>query len=238
MLWRQKGKGGFAVAFQIDKACRQAMGLATMAQLRGLGQTGGLAAATSPIAPIGSAETTPDIDAMRIAAMQEIQARCKPFMDDPTLREPMSGDSDGFDFQEAYAKTALFGHVLSGFPRRALEALAAQGMLASAYPYLTGSPQAPGYFEGQPMAGLPADEYARAMHLAYLQTTMDTSSQRPDLRALTDCLHWGACDRSAEALALRGLPADSPSIARIRALAPRLAAAMATGNVAAFAPPN
>ena len=237
-LRAQRQPGTFALAAQIDSECRESIGKAFFMQSLGFGTGEMRNPGDHPQLPVASASLPPGMDAQRIAAMQEIQARCRPFVDDPTTREPLPGDDYGRRYKSAFAKTNKFSALITTDAKDDLKELASQGVLWLGHPALAGGEGGNAYLYGQLRGGLSRDDYRRAIELAYLQATSSgVPAPRPDLRALTACMYYGLCD-SLDSVALRGLPPDSASIPAIRSVAAKIAAALQANDPNAFARPQ
>lgn len=237
-LRARRQPGTFALAFEIDRECRESVGKVFLLQSLGFGNGEFRSPGDDPQLPVSSAKLPPGTDAKRIAAMQEIQARCRPFVDDATTREPLPGDEYGLRYKSASLKTNRLSTLFKTDATEDLEELASQRVLSLGHPVLAGGESGDAYLYGQLRGGLSRDDYRRAIELAYLQvTSSEATASRPDLRSLTACMYSGLCD-SLESVAFQGLPVDSPSIPAIRAAAAKIATALAANDVSAFARPR
>jgi len=237
-LRARRQPGTFALAVEIDRECRESVGKVFLLQSLGFGSGEFRSPGDDPQLPVSSAKLPPGTDAKRIAAMQEIQARCRPFVDDATTREPLPGDEYGLRYKSASLKTNRLSTLFKTDATEDLQELASQGVLSLGHPVLAGGESGDAYLNGQLRGGLSRDDYRRAIELAYLQvTSSEATASRPDIRSLTACMYSGLCD-SLESVAFQGLPMDSPSIPAIRAVAARIATALAANDVSAFARPR
>ncbi|RZI55989.1 MAG: hypothetical protein EOP37_25945 [Rubrivivax sp.] len=105
-LRARRQAGTFALASQIDRECRESVGKVFLLQSLGFGNGEFRSPGDNPQLPVSSANLPPGTDAKRIAAMQEIQARCRPFVDDATTRELLPEDEYGLRYKAASLKTS------------------------------------------------------------------------------------------------------------------------------------
>ncbi|WP_431257612.1 hypothetical protein ACQ86G_23755 [Roseateles chitinivorans] len=233
-LRNEQGPGAFAVAANLDATCRLAFGktIAVKPFLEGT-----QAAPRGADMPVANAGLPPEVQAKRAAAIQEIQARCQPFLADRSTTEPLPNDASGVAYRDAISRLK-FRRLTAASADSALRELESQGMLAKAWGMLGSSDGGFSYFEGQPRGGLSQDEFFRAMQLGSLLATSVHQAGPADLRMLAACAYSAQCGDDPSQIVLADLPADSASAARIKALAMRIAAAFEASRVDAFQPPR
>ena len=229
-LREQKRPGTFALASFVINECRIAyMSQASNPQGNFIGEL-----------KRGEVQAIPGLDALaqanRIAAAQEIVARCVPVWQMQETHKSLPDDAYGRDFELAMQEMS----VAKAFPRAALQKLASQGALYwLALDMVAEDDTPPRYFEGQLLGGLSSkDAYNRALWLAAEAATDNKASASVrHLSNLASCVRTGVCRTELGTQHVDHLPLDS--IVRTDALMifPRMAAAMQRGDVEAFAPP-
>ncbi|OWQ90387.1 hypothetical protein CDN99_13615 [Roseateles aquatilis] len=231
-LRNDKAPGSFAVALEIRNVCLDAYanGIAVQPFLQGL-QT----APRGRGMPVGNTVSA-DIQAMRTAARQAIEARCRPFLDDRSTGVPLSDDPFGISYEGVHERLIFWSVAKTSFADP-LPQFLAQGLLWRAWEMLGSSEDATPYFEGQVRGGLTAQEFRRAVELGSVLAT-SAGAGPSDLRSLAACVYSALCDSDPAQLVLIDLPADSPSVPRIKALGTRIAAALAANDIQAFMPPR
>ena len=229
-LRNSKTPGGFAVAARLASLCRisymKSQSMKSFAD----------AMTTTPRgrgAPAANAGLSPDVLSKRTSASQEIEARCRPFIDDRDISQPLADDEFGVAFRDA-------GKNITKNPPSAEEIapvmnmLVGQGMLWQAWGLLSLKEGPFGYFEGKPAGGLSAGEFRRAMELgSVLVTVPEQGGERGDLRSLSACSYSATCDEGVAQLTI-GDVSDAAAAARIKAMAERIAAALKSNDVEAF----
>lgn len=226
-----KRPGSFAAAMQVMATCRNAY-----AKLEGM-QTypGSLKGAPrTSWTPVSNEGLTPELKARRTAASQEVEARCRPFVDDNDMDQPLPDDAWGVAYREGGKRAARSMNPTTKDLDASSAMLAEQGLLWQVWEYLASERGPFGYFDGQLHGGMPADEFHRAMEMGALMATAPAGGGREDLRTLTECMFAAQCDRSLKELPVADLPRDAESVARIKAMAERIAEAMRANQIGRF----
>lgn len=230
-LRNAKVPGSFAAAMQVAATCRIAyakeQSMASFpSSLRDVPRGRWI--------PVPNEGMSPEMQAKRTAASQEVEARCRPFIDDHDMDEPLPDDIWAVAYRERGKRSARSMSPTQKDLADASSMLAEQGLLWQVWGYLAAERGPFGYFDGQPLGGLSADEFSRAMEMGSLLATTPDGGGREDLRTLTGCLYQAQCDGALTELPVGDLPRDSESVAKIKAMAERIAEAMRANQIGRF----
>jgi hypothetical protein len=226
----QKGPGSFAVVSRMVATCHMAYGM-TIAVLPFA--QGVQSAPRGRGMPVSDEGLSPAVLASRTAASQAVAARCRPFVDDREIGQPLPDDAFGVAYQKLNQLPARVMATPDDVTRM-IASLVEQGMLWDAWGELASPEGSFGYFDGRLQGGLSPEEFHRAMELGALLATAPAEGGRQDLRMLRACVYSAQCDGNLAELAVGDLPKGSESSARIKALAERIAAAFKANDLAAF----
>lgn len=236
-LHAERRPGSFAIAREIDSLCRRSLQeVVAVQRLR----EGIQMPSPGKGLPVADSVLSSELRVKRVAAIQEINARCGPFADDPTTAMPRPDDRLGLAFVQAV--DSLQGYILHRFlkdsavPKVAdpFPEIVRQGMAWSQWDHLASKWTGFGHFEGKQGGGLTDDEFRHAVELGALIATHDESGGRPDLRVLMACAYSAHCEGGLDQAVLGDLSADSESKRRIKSVAERVAIELRANEVEAF----
>jgi hypothetical protein len=236
-LHAERRPGSFAIAREIDSLCRRSLQeVVAIQRLR----EGIQMPSPGKGLPVADSALPPELRVQRAAAMQEINARCSPFADDPTTAMPRPDDPLGAAFMQAV--DSLQGYILHRFLKGSVVPKVAdpfpeivrQGMAWSQWDHLASKWTGFGHFEGKLSGGLTDDEFKHAVELGALIATHDESGGRPDLRVLVACAYSARCEGGLDQAVLGDLSMDTESKLRIKSMAERVAIELRTNEVEPF----
>lgn len=184
-----------------------------------------LTALTGPLRPLP--DETPELSQQRQNALETVQRQCSAL-----VRDPQVMNRQEIRFVPKASQ--------SGFAAELQMYLSAQDFHGAGMTILTGARSTPiAFFDGLPWGGTSPETFALAMHVAMGMDPRPEGRLVVALDQAAQCLQDGYC--TEQEIALHALGADArPSpetLARARALAPRLFAAMQAGRVEPFLAP-
>lgn len=187
--------------------------------------TAALTTLTGPLRPLPG--ETPELSQRRQDALETIQRQCSAL-----VRDPQAMDRHEIRFVPKASK--------SGFAAALQMHLNAQDFHSAGMTILTGARSTPiAFFEGMPWGGTTPTTFALALHFAMGMDPRPEGRLAVTLDQAVRCLQDGHC--TEEEIALHAVGEDAQAspetLARARALAPRLFAAMQAGRVEPFLAP-
>ncbi|MDL5031071.1 hypothetical protein QRD43_04050 [Pelomonas sp. APW6] len=170
---------------------------------------------------------TPQISAQRQQALELLHRHCDPVMQDA---DAMNRDEVRLPLRSQPPH----------FVKDLQAQLAARSYLEIGTTLISGRATPIAYFDGAPWGGVGPEAFVLAVHLATWMDPQPVGRMAAQLDVAIHCLRHGRC--TADEVTLHALGDDTrPSpetLARARALAPRLFAAMQAGRVDPFLPPS
>lgn len=226
----QRRAGSFAAAKYLVFECRRAYGMTMVMKEFVPGQP---VRAVTGRYPVSNDGLSPDVMARRAAAAQEISARCRPFVDDHEIGQPLADDASGVALRETEKRMVTSISTPEDIEGQ-MSMFAEQGMLWQYWYALSSQDAGYGYFDGELNGGLSESDFKGAMELAAILATTQGEGGREDLRSLAACVYSARCDGVMAQLVAMEKPLDPALISRVRPIALRIAEALRSGDAERF----
>lgn len=226
----QREVGSFAAARYLVFECRKAYEMTLVMKEFVPGQPVRAVVNRYPVANDG---LSPDVMARRAAAAQEISARCRPFVDDHEIGQPLADDASGVALRETEKRMVTSISTPEDIERQ-MRTFAEQGVLWQYWYALSSQDAGYGYFDGELNGGLSESDFKGAMELAAILATTQGEGGREDLRSLAACVYSARCDGVMAQLVAMEKPSDPALLSRVRPIALRIAEALRSGDAERF----